>query len=437
MSGMRAAGMPMTQATAEQITAVYACCALLADTIASIPTQLRNGAQVATSDVLPVSPLLRQPYAEISRIDWWRQYVWAMALRGNFYGQIVERDDLEHPVQIKPISNDHAQVQRDPISGALEYRFYGKIVPTDDVVHVRYQSTPGSVVGLNPIEVCGLSFGLAMAQDRYAESYFLNSATPSGVIKVEGDLSPAETRALLRNWLSKHQGINQANLPSILTGGAEFQPITITPEDSQLLGALQFSQSRIAGMVFRCPLHMVGILDRSSSWGRGLEVQERSFLSNTLIGYIGPGVETLTSLHPAGQFVHFDMRERLRGTALERAQTASLNRLSGIWTADDGRATFDQPPLPDGAGAYTTQPINSELLQQALVALAQSQGEPPEGEGEEPEPGESTLTPSGGAPAAGGSRSMSALAAAIRGGNGDSEAALRELLRRVSEPSRR
>jgi hypothetical protein len=186
-----------------------------------------------------------------------------MALRGEFLGHVVERDRLLYPTQIKPIHNDYAAIRR-LANGSLEYRFYGSVVPLADVVHVRFQSTPGNIRGLNPIQVCAMSFGLAIAQDRYAESFFLNSATPRGVIQVPGSLDLVETKKMLRSWLAAHQGINQANLPAILTEGSEFKPITISPNDSQLLEALQFSESRVCGRIFRVPPHMVGIVERTT-----------------------------------------------------------------------------------------------------------------------------------------------------------------------------
>jgi HK97 family phage portal protein len=194
-----------------------------------------------------------------------------------------------------------------------------------------------------------------------------------GVIEVPGMLDTVETRKMLRGWLAAHQGINQANLPAILTEGAAFKPITISPEDSQLLEAMNYSSSQISGEIFRIPPHMLGMTDRQTSWGKGIELQERAFFANTLVGYLTRGAEAMTRVHPPGQFVGWDTAERMRGTALERAQTASLMMLAGAWCADDARATFDQPPLPDGNGQYTFAPINTELLMGALEQVQQMQ----------------------------------------------------------------
>jgi hypothetical protein len=119
-------------------------------------------------------------------------------------------------------------------------------------------------IGLNPIEICGLAFGLALAQDRYAESFFVNSADPRGVIEMPGDLDVNEAKAWVKSWLASKQGINQAHLPAVLTQGAKFNPISISPTDSQLLEALGFSEERISGRIYRVPPHLIGLTDKVS-----------------------------------------------------------------------------------------------------------------------------------------------------------------------------
>ena len=338
--GANAAGIPVTQNVASGISAVYGCCSLIADSVSSLPVQLRNGPEWKTSTTLPPSPLLLRPYAEISTRDWWIGFIWALALRGNFYGRKIEFDDLGFPQQIKPIHNDAVEIWRDRATGALQYRFYGELIPPPEVFHVRYQTLPGEVVGLNPIQTLALAFGNAVAKERFVESFYLNSANPMGVIEVPTYLDRSETRKMMRSWVSAHQGLNKANLPAILTEGATFKPITIDPSDAQLIEALQFSDSQICGRIFRVPPHMIGILERVSGL-RGIEQLERSFFTNTLVGYLQIGMEALTNQHPKGRYVHFDITGRTRGATLERAQAGALLMNSGVAVADEIRNWFD------------------------------------------------------------------------------------------------
>lgn len=375
MVGGNAGGIQVTETSAKAVAAAYGCVSLLADSVSSLPTQLRDGPEIRASKTLPPSRLLTQPYAEISRRDWWVQFIWGLALRGNFFGQIIERDQFDDPVQIKPVHNDEVQVRRGS-DGSPEYWFMNQPVPIRDVVHVRYQSSPGSLMGMSPIQVCALTFGIALAQDRYAESFHLNSADPRGVIEVPGQLDRIETRRMYRGWQAAHQGVNLANLPAVLTEGATFKPITMSPQDSQMIEALQFSEERICGRIFRIPPHMVGIVEKESSFGKGLEVQARNYYWNTLVGYLTSGQECMSSQHKRGVFMHFDTTDRERGTTLEKAQAAALLMNSGASTVDDVRPWFDWPDLADGNGKLSFLPINTQLLEAAVLALQQAKEAP-------------------------------------------------------------
>ena len=87
MVGYNVGGVQVTGESAKAVAAVYGCCGLIADNVGGLPTQLRDGPDLKSSKPLPSSPLLDQPYVEISRRDWWVQFIWGLALRGNFFGQ--------------------------------------------------------------------------------------------------------------------------------------------------------------------------------------------------------------------------------------------------------------------------------------------------------------------------------------------------------------
>lgn len=377
LGGIGAAGTIVSETTALQVAAVYGSIGVISDAVSTLPLELISSRSPSERKYLPDSPLLAQPYAEISRIDWLVQYVISLALRGNFFGQIISRDENLFPTQIKPIHPDRAKVYRDRATGALSYEFNGVPVPLSDVFHIRYMSVSDSLTGLNPIEYLRNTLGLARASEMYGGAFFANSALPSGTIEVEGDLDEDETLALARQWSSMHQGINQAHLPAVLTGGAKFNAISITPEDAQFLATQAFTQNQISGMIFRVPPHMIGIVDRSTSWGTGIENQETGFARNTLGGYTRRLEEALTALHPPGQFVRFDYNERLRPDKLSRYQAYSLGMLGGWLCADDVREDEDLPPVPDGQGSNFMIPINSELLAQAMAQLKATEEAPP------------------------------------------------------------
>lgn len=365
-------GVVITEATALQSLAVYGSVGVISDAVATLPIQLFSSLDPAKRRELAPSPLITRPYAEISRIDWFVQAVMSLALRGNFFGHIIERDENLYAAQIKPIHPDRASVVRRS-DGTLEYRFNGRRVPIDDVFHVRYLSVAGALCGLNPIEYLRVTLGLDRAADLYGASWFGNSAFPAGVLTTEEDLDDEETLALVRSWIAAHGGLGKANLPAVLTGGVKFDAISINPRDSQFLESREFSQSAISGMIFRVPPHMLGLVDKTTSWGTGIAQQEQGFVTNTLGGYISRLEEALTTVHPPRQYVKFNVDGRLRGDKLQRYQAYALGTAGGWLCADDVLAAEDMPPIPDGKGQNYMVPINSELLEQALQSIKDQQ----------------------------------------------------------------
>jgi HK97 family phage portal protein len=365
----------MSESGALQVLAVFGSVGVIADGIASLPWQRFSSPDPAKRRPLPLTQILKQPYIEISRTDWLTQYAMSMALRGNFYGQVLERDQDFFPTQIKPVHPDQAQVRR-LADGRVEYRFNRQPVPLDNVFHIRYLAPAGSLVGLNPVENLRVSLSLARAQDLYGAAYFDNSANPEGVIETDDELEDDEVLALAQRWIAAHGGVGKAHLPAVLTGGAKFSPISINPRDSQFLESRQYSASTISGMVFRVPPHMIGIVDRTTSWGKGIEQQERGFVTNTLGGYIGRLEEAIDALHPGDEYCRLNLSQRLRGDKLTRSQAHALDLAAGWISLDEVRAEEDMAPIPDGLGANHFTPINSELLAQATQSVKDSEATP-------------------------------------------------------------
>ena len=264
-SGMSSGHSVSTQ-SAVQIAAVYGSVGLLADSVSSLPLRAldRPTPKVATAKEVKLPLLLEEPFSEISLTDFLVMFVWSLALRGNFFGKIIKRDRMGYVEQIMPVNPDVVQITRSKQNGALEYKFGGELQRLENVFHVKYQSMPGSIVGLNPIQVMRHPLGIAHAQDLMAESYFRNSAVPSVVISTEDDLTPEEADRLKNNWASKFQGTYNGNLPAVVSGGMTVSPLTITPEDSQFLESRKFSTETISGLIFRVPPFMLGMVERST-----------------------------------------------------------------------------------------------------------------------------------------------------------------------------
>ena len=381
--GTTAAGTVVSEKTALEIAAVFGSVSVLADAVSTLPIRqfrkVKNGPDV---EVTP-SPVIAQPFVEISAQDWFVQGMVSLALRGNAYLLVISRDpETLLPSQLKPIHPDQVRVRR-LTNGTIEYRVQNKVVPVEDIKHLRNLQVPGALIGLNPVEYLRNILGLARGADLWGGAYFSNSAIPGGIIEVDGSLSPEETTALKNNWLEGHQGIGAAHLPGILTEGAKYQPIPMTNDDAQFIASRAFSQAEISGMIFRVPPHMIGIVDRSTSWGAGIEQQELGFVRNTVGGYLLKFETVLSACVPPGQIVKFDLTERLRGDMLTRYQAHMLGRTMGIETIAGIRDDEDLPPLDTEKYPYVDDPMaplnSAQAVGSASMAPAASTKPPSSG----------------------------------------------------------
>jgi HK97 family phage portal protein len=365
MLGLIAAGVPVNDDTALSIAVVNACIRILCNAVSTLPLNAYKRTNDKTRKVVD-SELLADPWPEGTLQDWLTQVVASMALRGNFYGTIEHRDDRGYATMIRPWHPDDVVARRDA-SGQRVYRFKGVPRATSDVLHIPHLLVPGAFIGLNPIEYMRQSWGLAAAAEKYGGQFFANSANPSGVLEVEGSLSPEKTRALARSWRTAHQGLGNALTPAVLTDGVTFKQLSIAPNDAQFLQTRQFQKTEIASVFFGVPPTMVGDSDPATR-GQSPEDLEMQFVTNTLMGWLTRIENPLTKLLPRNQYCKFDVSVRLRGDTLARF-TAYQYAINGGWMNNDEiRDREDQPAMPNGLGQVFWRPINFAPAQKIIDA---------------------------------------------------------------------
>ena len=375
MGGLSWAGVPITQHTALQLTTVWACVTLLADTISSLPVGAfrRNSNDNARMPITPTPALLLKPHPELDFPAWMNQSMVSLLMRGNSYGRIVEFDSNSYPSAIKPLSPDDVQPKRDKVTGLIMYKIRGeaelqRAYPAGNIVHQRGLTLPGGVVGLAPIEYARQGIGLGLAAEEYGGRYFGESANPSGVLSTDQELSEMAAKTSLQNWMKSHG--NRSRIPAVLSGGLKFTPTSITPEESQFLATRAYTRVDIA-QLFRVPLHMISIMDKSTSWGTGIEEQVLGLVTFTLQPWLVRQETMLTEMLPRGQFVKFNLAGLLRGRLLDRYDAYLKGRTGGWLSINDILRLEDMAPISDPAGDDHIQPLNMAPIDMVKDILTQ------------------------------------------------------------------
>ncbi len=356
--GQGVAGVTISETTALQLAAVYGSVSLISDAIATLPIRQYKLVQPDEAKQVDPAPVIQQPWPEDTLRDFTTQGTVSLLVRGNLFGQIVSRDQRLFPETVKLWHPDHVRIRRNR-AGEIEVRYANELIPPDDVTRAKALQIPEGIVGLNPIEYLRNTMGLARAHDLYGAAFFANSARPDGVIELEEDLDPEEAKAMKAQWLESFQGINHAHLPAVLTGGAKFIPIAVSASDAQFLEQMQFTQSLISGMIYRVPPHMIGMVDKDTSWGSGIEQQELGFVRNTLLIWLCRWEDLMTSWLPPRQFVMFDLSHRLRGDALQRWSAYQMARAIGAMNSAEIRKAEGLATVNDPALEAFDQPFNS------------------------------------------------------------------------------
>ena len=229
-----------------------------------------------------------------------------------------------------------------------------------DIVMVRNLMKPGQIEGVSPITAAREFIGLGLATVRYGSSFFSNGALPGAVIEVGGQLSETGAEQLRTAWESAHKSAANGSRLAVLTEGAKFSKISLSPEDSQFLQTKQATVQDVARL-YGVPPHLLADSSGSTSWGSGLAEQTTAFATYSLRPLVNRVEAALTSILRsegiAVAFAKFDLESMRRATA-ERWDTYSTAIQTGVLSIDEVRGYENLPALPDGKGAEHYIPLN-------------------------------------------------------------------------------
>lgn len=376
---------PVSATSALALSAVWACRNLICGTIATMPCAVyrTRGDERSEARDHPLWRVLHDgPNYDQTAVDFWDFLASSVEFWGSGYARVLrEHGDV---VSLVPVHPELMRVRR-LASGSLEYRWVDEgrqnVCLDAEMLHVR---GPGGnpLGGLSALAYGSRTFALARAADRAAAGMFDNGLRPSGVLQFSDWLSP-ENRVIAEEKLgAKFVGAVNAGKPMILEGGAEWKPLTINPEDAQMLESRAFSVEEICRF-FGVPPFMVGHTEKSTSWGTGIEQQTLAFQKFTLRARLkrieqACARQLLSAEDRArGVTIEFNLEGLLRGDSKARADyfkaALGTTQVPGWMLRNEVRRIENLPPV-DG----WDQPV--PLLTTSAPALTEVT---PEGQAEQ------------------------------------------------------
>jgi HK97 family phage portal protein len=365
--GLRGGGSSSGESGALAIGTVLACMKALYEDTNILPFRAYTGDPQGSRAVVPIQPqIVAEPFGpDVDPHDGVSQLVVSKAMRGNWYCVVVDRDpdNPEFPTQLMVAHPDAVQPRRGT-DRRLYYWVAGQRLEVEDVVHGKGLTLPGSDVGVDILTYERTTFDLAWNVNKYADAFFGNGGSPSGVISVPGSGDRKRAREVRETWDSAHAGPTNSHRPAVMFGGATWTQLTVSPENAQFLETRRYLREELCGL-FNVPLQRIqAIVDNASQGGgKGLDAIDAQYVKHGLMPSVAGVERAWTRMIPGGQrsWAAFDYDEFLRANAEIRAQVAQSHRVSGIRTKNEIRAKdYGMPPLPaDQDGDDSRAPLNS------------------------------------------------------------------------------
>ncbi len=359
------AASPVTAETALQLSAVWACVRLISQTVASLPVVVYNrSSEGRTADESHwfAQMMAFKPNRYQTRYEFLEYQMMNLVLHGNCYAKIMRAGGKIR--SLMPMAAQQVEVQL--IDGAPVYMFtYNGVteaISAQNVWHVRMNGD--WLVGRSPLEFGRNIFGVAQAAESAVTKVYSNGAKRTGILRMDKVLTPAQ-RAEIRNSFA-FDSITSGNDRSLLVleGGMEFTPVSMTPEEIELLASRKYQVDEICRW-FGVPAILVNQNEGSTTLGSSTAEIIQAFYKLNLRPYL-EAMENSIQVNLFGQEetrkyeVAFDFEALLRASFKERIETWDKAIKGSIMTPNEARS---QEWLPRKEGA------DNIFIQGAMVPI--------------------------------------------------------------------
>lgn len=369
----------VNQDTVTAYWAVFSCVTLIAADIAKLPAKVmqRDKATRVFSETL-LRPVLRNPNAYQTRLEFFLCWVFCQLLYGNTY-VLKERDEkgfivrmhILDPSRVTVLVSDdggvYYQLNVDRLSGVTA----AITVPASEIIHDRMYTLHHPLVGVSPIYACGLPAMQGAAIVNNSAAFFGNSSRPSGVLTAPGKISAESAAALKAAWDENYSGKNAGKV-AVLGENLKYEAMSVNPVDAQLIEQLKMTAEMVCAC-YHVPGYKIGVgqmptVNNTAQLNQQYYDQCLQYLIEKMELRLEEGLEIPTR---DGYEIWFDLSGLLRMDPQARYD-ANNKAIAGGWMSpNEARVGEDLAPVDGGDTPYLQQQNYS------LAALAKRDANDP------------------------------------------------------------
>lgn len=365
-------GMTVNEKTVMEIPTVEACVSLIANTIASLPIDLKQQNKDGSVEKIKKDDrhfLLNQENEEnMASRDLIKNMVKDYLLHGQAF--VYKRNEVE--TVRGELKRTLKELNYLPAKNMEITKRYNDGIKHTDVEYQLTAFTSQYVGGnthktfkpnellrvlnnpINAFEGEGLLvrgdklFKQALAEIEHTNGIYERGALPLGILKTKARLNEKAINALRLAWQKLYGGVRNSAKTVILEEGMEYEKISMNPNEIQMNETMDRTESRICKL-FGVPESMI-----SSKANKYDSVEQNSlhFLKHTIAPILvaleqafDRQLLTTREKKVKGYFFRFDVSELLRATEKERTEAIALGLEKGLLTINEAREKLDLPNI--------------------------------------------------------------------------------------------
>lgn len=362
------AGFPIGPETALKISAVFACNSLIAETLGSLPLFLYQrtddkGSKRRAREHRWYRVARQQPNRRDTPMNFFGDGQMRLGMRGGALAEIL--DDGERG-ELLPLHPDYTTIEltatgsyryqvRDPYNPGAEPR----TLLQNRVLHVRDLSTD-MYRGMQRLTLAREAIAVAAAAEGYVGRFFKNDATGRLVITHPTALTEEQRNQWRVMMAENAEGWANRSKYLHLHSGVKAEELGKHDDSGFIIGPRREQVAEIARF-WRVPLFMIGLEEKSTTWGTGIEQQVQGFVTFTIRSWAKRWQEamSLALLDEEEQeefFFEFFFSDLVVGDLLARMQAYQIGHSIGMFSPNDLLRKENEPPRPGGDEYQDTPP---------------------------------------------------------------------------------
>lgn len=273
------------------------------------------------------------------------------------------------PIELWPVRPDMMRPIPDPVTFISGYAYLGGASPQrlglGDVIFDWKRHPKDPYRGQSPITAALTDLRADRHAAEYNAEFFLNDATPGGIVKVPGWMNDTQWRELTERWNEQHKGRGNAHRIHVMdnVAGSEYVDLKYTRKDMQFVDLRRYSREdfMIAYRVSDFVLGMLQDVNRATAeaaavWFGQAHVKPRAnrtrrMLNHKLLPMFGPQL---------GQGYEFDYLDPIppdRVQAVAEQTSAITNSLALIAQGFDETEVLEYFELPAFTRTAVAAPV--------------------------------------------------------------------------------